>query len=172
MREIELKFKVDNFESILKRVTNVSDLHEQSDTIYVQDLSDVESKEGAIYLRVRKDNDKVEMNLKKQSAKSEESQEIEFEVSGYELANDFLRTLGYKKWVEVNKKRRYAKIGNISVCMDEVERLGCFIELEILADEKDGKDYEKELMNMAANMGIDTKRRVSSHYDTMISKLD
>ncbi|MDE5630371.1 MAG: CYTH domain-containing protein, partial [Bacilli bacterium] len=98
MREIELKFQVDNFDkikSILESNNEVlSEEYRQSDTIYVSDLSDTESKEGSLWLRVRKVNDKIEMNLKKQSAKKMESEEIEFEVSDYDLANQFLKTLG------------------------------------------------------------------------------
>lgn len=172
MREIELKFKVDNFVNVLEKVSDVSEVYNQSDTIYVCNLDDVESKEGSIWLRVRQVNDVVEMNLKKQSAKKIESEEIEFEVSNYELANKFLVTLGYKKWVQVNKKRQYAKFENINICMDEVDRLGYFVELEILANDEDGIDYEKELMDCAITLGINPTMRINSHYDTMIYQLD
>lgn len=176
MREIELKFQVDNFdkiESILKgKNEELSEEYHQSDTIYVSDLSDTESKKGSLWLRVRKVNDKIEMNLKKQSSKKMESEEIEFEVSDYDLANRFLKTLGYQEWVSVNKIRRYSKYENVNICMDKVERLGCFIELELLIDENDNKDYESVLLDYASKLGIDVSRRINSHYDTMISELD
>lgn len=176
MREIELKFQVDNFDKIKSILANnhekISEEYHQSDTIYVSDLNDTESKEGSLWLRVRKVNDKVEMNLKKQSAKKMESEEIEFEVSDYDLANRFLKTLGYQEWVSVNKIRTYSKYENVNICMDEVERLGCFIELELLIDENDDKDYESILLEYANKMGIDTDKRINSHYDTMISELD
>ena len=176
MREIELKFQVDNFDKIKSILESnneeLSEEYRQSDTIYVSDLSDTESKEGSLWLRVRKVNDKIEMNLKKQSAKKMESEEIEFEVSDYDLANRFLKTLGYQEWVQVNKVRRYSKYENVNVCMDEVERLGCFIELELLIEDNDDKDYESILLDYASKLGIDASRRINSHYDTMISELD
>lgn len=176
MREIELKFKVDSFDSIIAKLVSddckISDEVNQSDTIYVSDLSDTESKEGSLWLRVRKVNDTIEMNLKKQSKEKMESEEIEFEVSDYDLANKFLLTLGYKPWVQVNKKRKYSKYNNVNICMDEVERLGCFIELELLIDENNDIDYERELLAVADTLGIDTSMRINSHYDTMISELD
>ncbi len=176
MREIELKFQVDNFDKIKSILDDnnekLSEEYHQSDTIYVSDLNDTESKEGSIWLRVRKVNDKIEMNLKKQSAKKMESEEIEFEVSDYDLANKFLSALGYKEWVQVNKKRVYSKYDDVNICMDEVERLGYFIELELLIDENDEKDYESILLDYAKKLGIDTARRINSHYDTMISELD
>ena len=176
MREIELKFQVDNFDKIKSILDDnnekLSEEYHQSDTIYVSDLNDTESKEGSIWLSVRKVNDKIEMNLKKQSAKKMESEEIEFEVSDYFLANKFLSALGYKEWVQVNKKRVYSKYDDVNICMDEVERLGYFIELELLIDENDEKDYESILLDYAKKLGIDTDRRINSHYDTMISELD
>ena len=138
MREIELKFKVDDMNDLLAKLRDmdceVSEILSQNDTIYVSDLNHVESVEGSIWLRVRKENEKVELNLKKQSAKIQESKEIEFEVSSYEKANQLLDTLGYQKWVVVNKKRRYSKYLNYNLCIDEVERLGSFLEIELLVD--------------------------------------
>ncbi len=177
MREIELKFKVDDLDSFIEKLEklgcSLSDVVYQNDTIYVENLDNIESVEGSIWLRVRKLNDKIEMNLKKQAVKKSESQEIEFEVSDYEKANNFLKTLGYKEWVRVNKKRRYSKYLNANICIDEVERLGSFVEIEYLIAEEDKKiNYEDELLQIATELGIDISKRVNSHYDTMIFELE
>lgn len=177
MREIELKFKVDDLDSFIEKLEklgcSLSDVVYQNDTIYVENLDNIESVEGSIWLRVRKLNDKIEMNLKKQAVKKSESQEIEFEVSDYEKANNFLKTLGYKEWVRVNKKRRYSKYLNANICIDEVERLGNFVEIEYLIAEEDKKiNYEDELLQIATELGIDISKRVNSHYDTMIFELE
>ena len=175
MREIELKFKVDNLDVLINKLKEeqceISAVKMQNDTIYVQNLDDTESKEGSVWLRVRKENDKIELNYKKQSKKKMESEEIEFEVSSYELANQFLKALGYLPWVEVNKKRRYSKYKEYNICIDEVERLGSFIELEILVDKDNKEDYELALLEVAKKLGINPDKRINSHYDTMISEL-
>ena len=176
MREIELKFKVDNLDALINKLKEeqceISTVKMQNDTIYVQNLDDIESKEGSVWLRVRKENDKIELNYKKQSKKKMESEEIEFEVSSYELANQFLKALGYLPWVEVNKKRRYSKYKEYNICIDEVERLGSFIELEILVDKDNKEDYELALLEVAKKLGINPDKRINSHYDTMISELN
>ena len=176
MREIELKFKVDNLEELINKLKEeqceISSIKLQNDTIYVQNLDDTESKEGSVWLRVRKENDKIELNYKKQSKKKMESEEIEFEVSSYELANQFLKALGYLPWVEVNKKRRYSNYKEYNICIDEVERLGSFIELEILVDKDNKEDYELALLEVAKKLGINPDKRINSHYDTMISELN
>lgn len=175
MREIELKFKVDNLEEIITFLKDnncsVSEINYQNDTIYVQSLDHVESTEGSIWLRVRKNNERVELNYKKQSVKKMESEEIEFGVDSYEKANDFLKALGYKEWVQVNKKRRFTKYKEYNICIDEVERLGSFVEIEVLADKNDSRDYEEALVNVAKEIGINPENRINSHYDTMISEL-
>lgn len=176
MREIELKFKVEDMNDLLDKLKNlgceISKIFSQNDTIYVSDLNQVESVEGSIWLRVRKENEKVELNLKKQSAKIQESTEIEFEVSSYEKANQLLETLGYQKWVVVNKKRRYSKYLNYNLCIDEVERLGTFLEIELLVDEEDKKDYIPNLLEVSKLFQLTESDIVNSHYDTMISKLE
>lgn len=176
MREIELKFKVEDRNGLLDKLKDmnceISEIFSQNDTIYVSDLTHVESVEGSIWLRVRKENEKVELNLKKQSAKIQESKEIEFEVSSYEKANQLLETLGYQKWVVVNKKRRYSKYLNYNLCIDEVERLGTFLEIELLVEEEDKKDYIPDLLEVAKLFQLTESDIVNSHYDTMISKLE
>lgn len=140
MREIELKFKIKDKDKLLNRLDNLDckmgELIEQKDIIYVNDLNNIESVEGSVWLRLRKEQDNIELNYKKQSSRKQESKEIEFGVDSYEKARQFLEELGYKKWVEVNKKRRYFKYLNYNLCIDEVERLGFFIEIELLVDKK------------------------------------
>ena len=177
MREIELKFKIDNLDSFIEKLKSlgceISDYINQADTIYVENLNNTDSVEGSIWLRVRKVNDKIEMNYKKQAAKKSESQEIEFGVDDYEKANSFLKALGYNEWVRVNKRRRYSKYANANICIDEVERLGSFVEIEYLIDEDDkNTNYEEKLIKIAEYLGIDTSKQINSHYDTMISELE
>lgn len=175
MREIELKFRVKNIEKIIlfleKNNCKVDAPIYQNDTIYVENLDNVESTEGSVWLRIRKTNEIVELNYKKQSAKKMESEEIEFEVNSFEKANLFLKALGFKKWVQVNRKRQYSKYQDYNICIDEVERLGTFIEIELLVNEQNDINYEEQLLNVAKEIGIDINNRVNSHYDTMISEL-
>lgn len=176
MREIELKFRVKDLENLIDKLKSlgceIGEVISQNDTIYVTDLNNVESTEGSIWLRVRKENEKTELNFKKQSARIQESQEIEFGVDSYEKANQFLEVLGYQKWVVVNKKRRYSKYLEYNLCIDVVERLGSFLEIELLVEENDTKDYIPELLEVAKKFQLFENDIVNSHYDTMISLLD
>lgn len=176
MREIELKFKIDNLDKIVCHLESIgceiSNPIVQSDCIFVENLNNTESTQGSVWLRIRKTDDKIQLNYKKQSTKKMESEEIEFEVGSYDAANSFLTALGFKKWVEVNKKRRHTKYKDCNICIDCVEKLGDFIELELLVEENDSVDYEKYLLSLAEELKIDTNDRINSHYDTMISELN
>lgn len=176
MREIELKFKVDNLDEIIDHLVSMdcelSTALIQNDSVFVRNLNKTESTTGSVWLRVRKTNDRVELNYKKQGLKEMESEEIEFEVSSYKKANDFLKALGFKKWVEVNKSRVCTKYRGCNICIDQVEKLGNFIELELLVENNDNIDYEEQLLSIAKELNINTAHRIHSHYDTMISKLE
>ena len=157
MREIELKFRVDDLEKLVQKLISlgceISDYKVQNDTIYVANLDKTESVLDSIFLRVRKVNDQVELTFKKQKA------------------NAFLKALGYKEWVRVNKKRRTTKIKEINICFDEVEKLGSFIELEYLASDNDSNNYEDNLFALAESLDIAPTKLVNKHYDTMIAEL-
>ena len=164
MREIECKFQIQDKKELLNRLKEKGCSLEkeitQKDTIFVQDIKDTESKPNSIWLRVRKTNNTIELNYKKQSKKKSESKEIEFLIA-----------LGFQKWVEVQKKRITTTYQNFNICIDEVERLGAFVEIEILVSENDSIDYEPIIMSVAKELQIDTKKRINSHYDTMIAEV-
>ena len=177
MQEIEIKFKVDNLEKVKEFLKKegclFSPLLNQKDTIFVSDLDDVVVGEGKVFTRVRSVNGKYELNLKKQSKKLMQSEEVEFEVSNYDEALSFLELLDLKKWVVVEKKRITTKYKDYNICIDEVKRLGSFVEIEIVTSRKNNTDfYEKEILGVAGELGIDINNRINSFYDVMISELD
>lgn len=175
MREIELKFKVDDLDKLLNKLDelgcNVSDVIYQEDSVFVGDLDNVESVDGSIWLRVRKMDDKIELNFKKQ-INLNESQEIEFCVDDYDKATSFLEALGFKRWVKVVKRRRYSNYKNLNICLDDVERLGAFIELEYLANDNDDNNYEDMIKDIALELDINVDNVVNNYYDSMIYELD
>lgn len=83
----------------------------------------------------------------------------------------FLKALGFKEWVQVNKKRQYSKYQDYNICIDEVEKLGTFIEIELLVNEQNDINYEEQLLSVAKEIGLDINNRINSHYDTMVSEL-
>jgi len=177
MQEIEIKFKIDNLNEVKDKLTqfgcSLSEELNQKDTVFVPDINDTLSSAGKMFIRIRNVNGSTELNLKKQSDKIMQSKEIEFEVSDFNSAYDFLDTLGLKEWATVEKKRVTTKYKEFNICMDEVKRLGSFIEIEIITEEENNTEvYEQEILQVAKELHIDISNRVNSFYDTMIKELD
>lgn len=177
MQEIEIKFKVDDIEKfkqdIISKGCTLSEVLNQKDIIYLFDLSDTLKGPDKVVVRVRNVNGKSELNLKRKSKINFQAEEIEFGVEDQDKANKFLLNLGLKEWVTVEKKRVYTRYKDFNICIDEVKRLGSFVEIEIVTEESDKPEYfEKEILNVAKELGIDVNNRINSFYDTMISELD
>jgi adenylate cyclase class 2 len=177
MQEIEIKFKVDDIEKFKKDIINkgctLSEVLNQSDTIYLFDLNDTLKGPDKVVVRIRNVNGKSELNLKRKSKIDFQAEEIEFGVEDPDKANSFLLNLGLKEWVKIEKKRVYTKYKDFNICIDDVKRLGTFVEIEIVTEESDKPEYfEKEILKAANELGIDTSNRINNFYDNMISELN
>lgn len=175
MKEIEVKYRLDNVNELISRLEKlgckISNIEDQKDTVYVTNLKNINFKPGSIFLRVRKNNDKIELNAKKHHHMMQSREEVEFEVSSYEDANHFLELIGFKKWVEVVKKRIHTTYENCNICIDEVDSLGSFVELEYVVEdlEKD-QDVLQRIVKIAKKLEIDTTQEVEQYYDEMIAQ--
>jgi adenylate cyclase class 2 len=76
-------------------------------------------------------------------------------------AEQLLRALGFQPVVTVRKKRQVYQVNrdgfNLEVCFDEVERVGAFIELEILAKEEQYATARLVVLQTAADLGLTEK---------------
>ena len=63
--------------------------------------------------------------------------EFETSIGSYETGQKILDSLGFLKQIPVHKKRIYLTKNDITVCLDHVDGLGQFMEIEILADSDD-----------------------------------
>jgi predicted adenylyl cyclase CyaB len=177
MQEIEIKFKIDDIEKfkqgLVDKGCTLSEELNQKDIIYLFDLNDTLKGPDKVVVRIRNVNGKSELNLKRKSKIDFQAEEIEFGIEDSNKANMFLLGLGLKEWVTVEKRRVYTKYKNFNICIDDVKRLGTFAEIEIVTDISDKPKYfEKEILVIAKELGIDTNNRINSFYDTMISELD
>ena len=175
MKEIEVKYQLEDRIKFLKKLEalgcEISEVNHQKDTIYVSDVNHIENTPGSIFLRVRKDNDKIELNAKKHEKVMQARTEVEFGVSSYSDANKFLELIGFQKWVEVSKKRVHTFYKDCNICIDEVDTLGSFVELEYVVDDKEEEEKVLEkIEEIAKEIGIDTKRVVNQYYDEMIAE--
>ncbi len=177
MQEIEIKFQINNTEKLLKKLKSLqckfSEPINQKDIIFVPNLNDTENGEGKIFIRLRKQNEKKIITLKKQSKVIMQNKEIEFEIGDMDKAKDLLETVGFKEWVTVEKMRIETTYQGFNICIDQVKRLGDFIEIEILSEEENQTElYEKQILSMAEELDIPLQNRINNYYDSMIAELN
>ena len=80
---------------------------------------------------------------------------------------DIINYLGYKQVIEVNKVRRKTKYKDFEICLDQVEGLGSFIEVEKMSDQ-DASVVQEELFEFLKQLGIREQDQVHKGYDTLL----
>src|SRR3989344_4720175 len=179
MREIEIKLRVQNLEELEKKLTDsglvISKEITQHDVIYSH-INDThgfdESYEGCIISRIRKENGTSIINLKQQRSGEMDNTEYETEVKDGDEMHNILLLLGWKPEVEVKKVRKKGKLGEYEICLDSVEQLGNFVELEKLTDDNvDPEKVRKELFEALKPFGLSEKDEETKGYDTQIYQL-
>jgi adenylate cyclase class 2 len=180
MREIEIKLRANNFEELEKKLKEkrcvLSEPISQYDVIYsLKNASDEfeETKEGDVIIRIRHLKNTAELNLKQQRSGEMDNLEYETEVKDPEATHKILETLGWHPVIEVKKLRRKGKLGKYEICLDEVEKLGTFVELEKLTeDDADPKEVREELFKELELLGLSRDDEETKGYDTQIYELE
>lgn len=111
------------------------------------------------------------LTLKKSVTNQLDSIEHETVVDDENEAVHIIEHLGFVPYSDLTKTRRKAHIGEIELCLDVVEPLGVFIEVEKLTD--DDADYDivaKELWGVLESLGIARTQVVTDGYDVLMNK--
>ena len=170
MKEIEVKIKIDNVEPIIKKLAELG--CQISEPVVQEDIIFNEKKpgsEGKIFLRVRKTRNKILFTLKMNVSDELDCIEKEIEINNSESMKDIIELLGYSEYTRVKKKRIKCNFKDYEICLDEVEGLGCFMEVEKISDE-DTEIARKKMINFLESLEIDVSQRVFQGYDTLMVK--
>lgn len=169
--EIEVKAKVKNLD-VLSRLKEIGCVLNkpvvQDDCVYNKKGIDLSShSHGTAVLRIREQKGRKVFTLKKNRSNDLDCIEKEIEITDKNTLEEIIELLDYEKIVEVHKKRQRGKYGDYEICLDEVEGLGFFIEVEKMSDE-DGKKVQDELFNFLKKLGIEDEDRVLIGYDSLV----
>ncbi|GAB6096848.1 class IV adenylate cyclase [Desulfatiferula olefinivorans] len=112
-------------------------------------------------LRLRRVGETVTLTYKgpKLSRASKARVEKETGVDNGDEASDILELLGFKASGTVTKTREGFDLNGITVCLDQVDGLGSFVELEKKGDDLEA--VEQELLTLAGRIGLDRFERRS-----------
>lgn len=172
MREIEVKAKLRDMPLAISEAAKLGIVFgeptTQDDTTYVTKTT-YSDPDWNIF-RLRKQNGKTILTMKyAASSRSRDNHEHETVVEDPSEIADMLKRLGYTPGVRVIKTRRKANYEGLEICIDEVEELGNFIEVEKLADDAADVDkIQKELWDILLQLGVKTKDRTHKGYDMLM----
>ena len=184
MHEIEVKAVLKDKDAFLGALANLGcELGgevSQDDTVYVRNIGSLdEYLNNAEFLRLRVQNDgRTLFAFKYHPSKHQPGSiidldsaplELELEVSSRETMEKILQLMEYKEAVRIKKVRRKAKYENWEICMDEVEGLGAFVEIEELMEENDTvEEVRKRMEEFLAKLGVGSEDLLKNRYDVMM----
>lgn len=175
MKEIEVKACAQNFDQLIEKLKelgcNLSQPLVQKDVVYLAngvEMSDI--KRGNVAMRIRNSNGTRTLNLKKQLENELDCVEYETIIENPESTHKMLIQMGYHKVSLVEKTRRTCTYKDMNICIDVVQNLGNFIEVEKLSEDADSLKTQEELFRFLESLGLKREDRIFKGYDTLMYK--
>ena len=173
MQEIEVKARLRDRDTVMQRLASLGcafkDPIEQEDAVYVEKTGSLEIfLSNKVFLRIRvNDGSEVILTAKKRTGPLV-AIEYETTVASKEEVRQILLLMGYQEAVRVHKVRVTTEYQGCEICVDEVEGLGSFIEMEKLTEDGDAEKIQEELFGFFASLGIVEADRVTKGYDLLM----
>ena len=175
MIEVEIRARVKDFNKIKNELKDIGaefskSIHQIDKIFGHPKFLDENSMiiEGGIVPRIRCVNNNCLIEFKEINRKSGAGMEIKSEISDVNLGVDFLNKLGFKEAFTVDKKRQSYKYKDFSIDLDEVEKLGFFVEIEKIVDSYNKKEIaKKECLELLKIISPESKIENKKYGDLM-----
>lgn len=173
MQEIEVKYRVSDAFALLNALISegihLSAVVEQDDQAYAPEGWDYgQSKIGVSFPRLRTQAGRHLFTVKQPVDNELACIEHETEVVDREAMHHAVLAMGFYPTVRISKTRRTGTVGELSLCVDHVESIGCFLEVEKIAGPGEiGIEVQRELDNFVRSLGVEAER-ISQTYDSLI----
>ncbi|MBN2403189.1 MAG: class IV adenylate cyclase [Spirochaetes bacterium] len=156
MLEIEIKAYCDDRAEVIRRIEALGGrflkLADDRDIYYSHPSRDFSQTDEAFRIRVENSTSLLTYKGPKIGERSKTRFEREAAFNDIEAMKDILSRLGFTVAGEVHKTRRYYSLKGIEICVDSVDGLGEFIELEIKGGDREAG--EAVLFKMADKLGL------------------
>lgn len=171
MIEVEVKVRADHSQvrSVLQKLGAIKiGIENQSDTYFAAPHKDFAKTDEA--LRIRSLDGQAVLTYKGPKLDKVSKTREELETSVDEVTTTkILRALGFSEAGIVRKKREVFRAEEITVCLDTVEGLGEFLEVEIVVeDEKDLDTSRGKLFELLKQFGAGEKDSIRTSYLEMV----
>jgi adenylate cyclase class 2 len=171
--EIEVKYHIRDHNALAAALTacgvHLGPPVEQDDQAYAPDSWRYgDSKLGVPFARLRTQAGRHIFTLKRPVANELSCIEHETEVADREAMHHVVLAMGFRPTVRIVKRRRTARIGETCLCLDDVDGLGSFLELErIVGADTSSAAVQAELAGFVAGLGIEATRTEKT-YDSLV----
>jgi adenylate cyclase class 2 len=172
-REIEVKYRVHDpaeLELVLaRRGFSLSPPIDQDDQAYAeQGWRYGMSKLGVSFARLRTQGGRHLFTVKRPTHNEMACLEFETEVADRAQMHGAVQHMGFYPTVRIVKTRRTARVGELSLCLDEVEHAGTFLEIErVIGPGQSGETVQAELDAFACSLGVALERTTET-YDSLV----
>ena len=178
MIEVEIKLPLFRRSITERALTDcgfkAGNLVKESDFYFTSDFHDFMKTDEALRIRTcenfttRETTSFLTYKGAKLDTVSTTRKELETRIEDADIAREILISLGYKKLYPVTKLRQYYHKGRMTACVDQVESLGSFLELEILVDSPEQKESALQSIEaLLLDMGSSLKETTRKSYLSM-----
>lgn len=174
MLEVELKVKIPSLdpvrEALARKNARSEGMVHEHDIYYNAPHRDFGQTDEAVRVRYTDNHAVVTYKgpkIKKFGLKARE--ELNFAVESGEIFETMLDRLGFTKTLEVNKWRETYRLGNAMVSLDQVDGLGTFAEIEVIAKNESDNPTE-QIGKIAREIGVDGEPILSSYLELLLAK--
>ncbi|MFF5110275.1 class IV adenylate cyclase [Streptosporangium sp. NPDC000509] len=173
VREIEVKYRVSDLaaleDALVRRGALLSAPVHQDDQAYAEDgWTYAQPKIGRSFARLRTQQGRHLFTVKKPVDNAMACLEHETTVSDREQMHHAITLMGFHPTIRIVKVRRTATLGDMTICVDEVEHAGAFVEIErTVQGQESGVAVQEELDGFARSLGVALERTTDT-YDSLV----
>ena len=167
--EIEIRAKIDNLKNIEQSIINLgAKLIKEKTQVdeYFGEINLYQKIGYSFLMRVRDEGDKKFITYKgAQSKKDGVWEEYEFQIDDAKKSIEMFKAMGLEEVIAVKKYRKEYMLDGFTICLDTIDDLGNFIEIESLDDKNINKSSLKSLM---LRLNIKENQIIHKGYVTML----
>lgn len=126
------------------------------------------TKLGVPFARLRTQSGRHVFTLKQPTTNELDCIEHESEVADREAMHHAVLNMGYYPTVRIRKSRRLARYGPYTLCLDMVDSIGWFLEVEVLTQDQDGASVAQDILDMFVRSLTIPLDRVHQTYDSLL----
>ncbi|TAJ43823.1 class IV adenylate cyclase [Methanofollis fontis] len=171
MYEIEAKIRVADLPKVRARLLQIGasspTFSDQRDVYYNHPQRDFVATDEA--LRIRYEGERCTITYKGPkivTAGAKTREEFNLSVESGEVAENILQRLGFLRSAEVYKNREEFALGSATIALDQVEGLGSFVEIEVMAHQCDD-EAERRIDEIKGELGIEGEHIPQSYLELL-----